>query len=1354
MGVELSVPFLGSLIVIWLLRRLDKSNINLKKFKGILERGEKQLNDIVLQKTEELKDGTTELDILQINTKKQLTNFKDEIGKSENILAEIEVRRANLGTMGKYLGELENTTESVKGQLSYISDFLEKIDHHYKKVKKLEERLAKADSETSKILKLFQYSIDEKSKEHLKSVESKVQDILHKADYYEKEVKDEIDSRQNKLTEDIRQEYILLENSLRKSGQELSSDIESKFNHNLSLCTTIEDKIGEIENQITASIPGMLQELKDNMDFHSMDSQAKVDKLLKIIQVTEENFQKRTQTFRDNIEEQKKEVSQAFLGEIDNLRDQIRQLDFETISKKDEIVQITRKEASKIAGQIEEFKGFYFKAKDEYANKINHEKSKLEDSLAKIYVDYEGKYQDMVEESIQLEKNGAHEIETFIKLGKEEVSQINRLSGEFKILHSSLKNDYFEQAQSAQDKLKEEMSNINEFVNDLHKTCESSKKSYLSLTKEAENGFDNNYQAMSDNFEKLQIDLKEKVRILHAQLKEDYLEQAQSAQDKLKEEMFNINEFVNDLHKTYESSKKSYLSLTKEAENSFDDNHRATSDNFEKLQIDLEEKMKILHTQLKEDYLEQAESAQDKLKEEMSNADEFVNDLQKTYESSKKNYLSLTKEAENGFDDNHQTMSDDFKKLQFDLEEKMKILHTHLKEDYLQNIELAQNELRKGVSYIGQCVDDFKKKHESSTKDYGSLIEGAEAKIKNETHLLSNQIERLQFDLEEKLKRLHIDLEKDYLEKTRFAQKRLDTMLEKLLNDYKEQLFRDIEHVEEKNADTFEKFEAISEKTKHIFVKLEQQLLDAYRANHESHLDELKKEFGSYQLDFVNNFEKWESKLESLSLEAKDTVHRGEIHLEKKRTEMIEGSREILSKFVEKETEKLNENILTNLKKIQMEAKDIANLKIDLQSKQADLIEHLKDQKKKLESELKTTTYEQLEFFEKEGKKKIGNLNNEINEAASQNLDKVMEALKSADSDICVLKESHVRDIQKEQSKMQNIAINVDGLDSQITSLQEALEEFKLESDVVGVIQNKTNELKVMIDNLGIESEKIEEKQEKVTQLFIQVDEFKKVQAQLDTEISMLSNKKERLSKIEVKLDSLIHVKNEIDERNRDLIDTKKLLDEVLDKQRQIETEKEKTDITIEDLLNQQNLIASAIDSINTQDHNISELTQHISKIDLLLKKLDTKAENLRAHMEGLNTQMLGIQKNDADIELVKEKFLQIEDLLEDIENRKNQIEVMRKRYEDLKDSVNSSVEQIVRVENNAEEKVKKLAEFVNAVGTDISSSSSIDFSKIKASKKDVIIRLAQMGWGRDEIAEKIDVDMSTVETILSMNPH
>ena len=1434
MGVELGLPFLGSLIVIWLLRRLDKSNINLKKFKGILERGEKQLSDVVLHKTEELKDATTEFEILQINTKKQLTNFRDEVGKAENTVTEIEARRAHFGEMGKDLSELESTTQSVKGQLSYISDFLDKIDHHYKRVQKLEERIAQADSKTSTILKLFQHSIDEKSTEHLISVESKVQDILNKVDYYEGEVKEEMDARQAKLAKNIQYKYTLLENSLRKSGQELSSDIESKFNHNLSLCTSIEERIGVIENQITTSIPRMLQELKDNADFHSVDNQARINKLLTIIQVTEENFQKNIQTFRDNIEEQKQEVSQAFLGEVDNLRDQVRQLDFETISKKDEIVQITRKEASKIAGQIEEFKEFHFKAKDEYAYKINHEKNKIENSLTKIYADYKDKYQNIVAESIQLEKNEAREIERFIKIGKEETTEINRLTSEFKILHNSLKSDYLEQTQLAQNNLKEEMSNIDEYVNNFNKAYENSTKTYRLLIEETEKGFANNYQAISGDCKKLHFDLEEKLKQLHADLKEDYLEQTESAQNNLKEKMSNIDEFINDFNKAYENSTKTYRLLIEETEKGFANNYQAISGDCKKLHFDLEEKLKQLHADLKEDYLEQTESAQNNLKEEMlhidefindfnkahenstityrlliektekdftnnyqiisgdckklyvnleeklkqlhadlkedyleqtqsaqntlkeemSNIDEFINDFNKAYENSTKTYRLLIEETEKGFANNYHTISGDCKKLYVDLEEKLKQLHAHLKEDYLEQTQSAQNNLKEEMLNIDEFINDFNKAHENSTKTYRLLIEETEKGFANNYQAISGDCKKLHFDLEEKLKKLHTHLKEDYLEKTRLAQKKLDTMLEKLFNDYNEQLFREIEHVEGKHANTFEKFATISEKIEQMFAKNEQELLDTYHANHESHLDGLKKEFGSYQIDFMNTFEKLESKLESLSLEAKESVHKGEIHLEKQRVEIIEGSREILSKFVEKETEEFHENIQTNLKKIQIEAKDIVNLKIDLQSKQADLMESLKDQKKKLESELKTTTYEQLELFEKKGKKKVDTLSDEINEMTSQNLDKMMATLKVANSEMHTLQESHIKNVQQEHNKVHNITINVNNLNNQIVSLQNALEKFKSESEIVKVIQNKTNELKEMINHLGIESEKIEEKQDQVTHLFTQVDEFKMIQVQFDTEISMLSDKKARISKVEEKLDFLIHTKNEIDERNRDLIDTKQLLDEILDKQRQVEIEKQKADTTIEDLLNQQNLITSAIESINTQDHNIHELTQHISKIDLLLKKLDTKAENLRAHMENLNTQMMSIEKNDAEIEVVKEKFLQIEDLLEDIENRKIQIEVMRKRYEDLKESVNSSVEQIVQVENNAEEKVRKLAEFVNAVGTDISSGGAMDLSKIQTSKKDVIIRLSQMGWGRDEIAAKIDVDMSTVETILSTNPH
>ena len=55
--LEYALPVAASVFFTLFLRRLDKSNVNLKKIKAIAERAERELGDLTLKKKEELKDA-------------------------------------------------------------------------------------------------------------------------------------------------------------------------------------------------------------------------------------------------------------------------------------------------------------------------------------------------------------------------------------------------------------------------------------------------------------------------------------------------------------------------------------------------------------------------------------------------------------------------------------------------------------------------------------------------------------------------------------------------------------------------------------------------------------------------------------------------------------------------------------------------------------------------------------------------------------------------------------------------------------------------------------------------------------------------------------------------------------------------------------------------------------------------------------------------------------------------------------------------------------------------------------------------------------------------------------------------
>ena len=57
--LEFFLPFLASVLITLLLRQMDKSNLNLRKLKNFMERGQKELQEIARTKKEELKEYQT-----------------------------------------------------------------------------------------------------------------------------------------------------------------------------------------------------------------------------------------------------------------------------------------------------------------------------------------------------------------------------------------------------------------------------------------------------------------------------------------------------------------------------------------------------------------------------------------------------------------------------------------------------------------------------------------------------------------------------------------------------------------------------------------------------------------------------------------------------------------------------------------------------------------------------------------------------------------------------------------------------------------------------------------------------------------------------------------------------------------------------------------------------------------------------------------------------------------------------------------------------------------------------------------------------------------------------------------------
>ncbi|MCB1145598.1 MAG: hypothetical protein KDK38_02255, partial [Leptospiraceae bacterium] len=133
--LELLMPFAASVVVTLLLRRLDRNNAHVNKIRKVVERGQKEMNELTRAKREELLDATTQFDLILVNADKYLDAMRRQLEETKSSLTNVEDRRNNLMQMDKDLQSLEDTTRNVKDQVRFINESLDKIDSQQKKLK-------------------------------------------------------------------------------------------------------------------------------------------------------------------------------------------------------------------------------------------------------------------------------------------------------------------------------------------------------------------------------------------------------------------------------------------------------------------------------------------------------------------------------------------------------------------------------------------------------------------------------------------------------------------------------------------------------------------------------------------------------------------------------------------------------------------------------------------------------------------------------------------------------------------------------------------------------------------------------------------------------------------------------------------------------------------------------------------------------------------------------------------------------------------------------------------------------------------------------------------------------------------
>ncbi len=392
--LELAIPFLGSLAVFFLFRRLDSANVNLRKLKNIMEKGQRDIQEITQKKKEELKDATTRFDLLVINANKYLDTLKKQLEEARSSFAAVESSRTNLKEMDIELQNLEGRNRNIIDQLKFINDSLDRIDQHQKKIKRIQEHLHQVDHDAGRMVSAFQEALRDKSSEILVTLEKKIAEIAQETREYQNSLREELLEKQRQVAESLDESYADLEHALKESARELTHNLEDRISKQVSAVNDLAAKVAGSEEMLRVTLPSLISEIKEDLANDIAQQQQKLEALRNGLVQADEGIRKKLSQFREEIETQRTLLFKELLEETDRIRENIKTLDLDAIEKRDEIVRASRMEAQKIRENIDSFQEIYQKARET----LYVEASRREAELIKRIEELEESSKDVIEQ--------------------------------------------------------------------------------------------------------------------------------------------------------------------------------------------------------------------------------------------------------------------------------------------------------------------------------------------------------------------------------------------------------------------------------------------------------------------------------------------------------------------------------------------------------------------------------------------------------------------------------------------------------------------------------------------------------------------------------------------------------------------------------------------------------------------------------------------------------------------------------------------------------------------------------------------------------------------------------------------
>jgi chromosome segregation ATPase len=370
---ELWIPFVGSVAVTIMLRRLDRSNLKLSKLKKYVSRVLEEFDRNARMREKEFKDASIDFEIQIRQGRALLEDMQAETSAIAERLEALKGDRNILGEVQEELSSVIQSTDNVREQVNNIDEALDRLSRQKKDLSKVEHQLARVRREAGEMVQAFSTKVKTISDDLFHSLDEKVQSI--EEHYIQKE---------NQLFEDNQEHLHNYVGKLQNEFEEIKTDLSRSVDVILEETHNRVDSYGNKLEQMDRSI-STARESADQQLHHIREES------LRFTAEAESQFSKiQTQiaTTEDDINQVRENLYKELYNESKRIRGELQDFNLEAIAKKDEIVNAARREAEGIHKQLEEFQVRYLESENKLFREADARNAELVGKLDTFEEDF------------------------------------------------------------------------------------------------------------------------------------------------------------------------------------------------------------------------------------------------------------------------------------------------------------------------------------------------------------------------------------------------------------------------------------------------------------------------------------------------------------------------------------------------------------------------------------------------------------------------------------------------------------------------------------------------------------------------------------------------------------------------------------------------------------------------------------------------------------------------------------------------------------------------------------------------------------------------------------------------------